>query len=563
MVVIKSNLGWKVKDFREITFEEIEAKFTIVWKQIKNFIPMGSKEEAKRFKRKGIRFEQESVKKLKTSKEVKASEQVPEEKVKEMMQLVPIEEVYVEALQVKHPIIDWKHLDREDLNQLWTLVKESLNIRPALIECKLYDTCGVHHVTAKDKETFMLVEKDYPLRKGLAIGRIVGNKMHKPFPLLEEVPTASEETSHCQKKRDATAIKIAVLLKSRTKTKFRIVFAVTQSFSHCCTLRLLCVIILTSIDNDIYSIVDACPNACEMWKAIERLKQGESINVQDIETNLYWKFGKFTSREGESLESYYSRSQQTATKNKGKVIVNSCTPTYDQEPPMVVDDDEIANPDNTLRINKGTRYDNQREINVVVAWKNVEAYYLYVAHFQEVTPDAADDPGPIFDVEPLQKVQNDDDDKYNMFANEREHPEQPESFNDTYPDEQDEHNIIINSLDMSHDREQDDQDDDDIAKEHDLLASLIKKLKCDIDDNKNHNKILESSNDTLVDKLKGEIKDFKTKNKSLESSNNHFKEANNEMSKTNQLMFKDLKKFQAKLDRYHDVNYALKWKLIV
>nr|GFC35518.1 hypothetical protein [Tanacetum cinerariifolium] len=32
-------------------------------------------------------------------------------------------------------------------------------------------------------------------------------------------------------------------------------------------------IILTGIDNDIYSTVDACPNACEMWKAIERLKQ--------------------------------------------------------------------------------------------------------------------------------------------------------------------------------------------------------------------------------------------------------------------------------------------------
>ncbi|GJW99351.1 hypothetical protein Tco_0183265 [Tanacetum coccineum] len=55
-------------------------------------------------------------------------------------------------------------------------------------------------------------------------------------------------------------------------------------------------IILTGIDNDIYSTVDACPNACEMWKAIERLKQGESINVQDLETNLYWEFGKFTSR---------------------------------------------------------------------------------------------------------------------------------------------------------------------------------------------------------------------------------------------------------------------------
>nr|GEU69886.1 hypothetical protein [Tanacetum cinerariifolium] len=42
------------------------------------------------------------------------------------------------------------------------------------------------------------------------------------------------------------------------------------------------------IDNDIYSTVDACLNACEMWKAIERLKKGESINVHDLETNLCW-----------------------------------------------------------------------------------------------------------------------------------------------------------------------------------------------------------------------------------------------------------------------------------
>ncbi|GJU67536.1 hypothetical protein Tco_1253795 [Tanacetum coccineum] len=88
-----------------------------------------------------------------------------------------------------------------------------------------------------------------------------------------------------------------------------------------------------------------------------------------------------------------------------------------------------------------------------------------------------------------------------------------------------------------------------LARERDLLASLIEKLKCEIDESKNRNKFLESSNKALVDKLKGEIEDFKTKNKCLESSNNHFKEANNEPSKTNQLMFKDLKKFQAELDR--------------
>nr|GEY37146.1 hypothetical protein [Tanacetum cinerariifolium] len=171
-----------------------------------------------------------------------------------------------------------KHLDRENLNQLWRLVKEFLSIRPAAsdkemevyvepkrlykpdvedqlwthtqnlmhapVEWKLYDTCGVHHVTSKDKEIFMLVEKDYPFRKGLAIvmicyklqvenyfqmandlilkiykivnypRRIVRNKMHKAFPMSEEVPTASKESSHCQKKRDATSKKIALLLKS-------------------------------------------------------------------------------------------------------------------------------------------------------------------------------------------------------------------------------------------------------------------------------------------------------------------------------------------------------------
>ncbi|GKF46820.1 hypothetical protein Tco_0136622, partial [Tanacetum coccineum] len=173
------------------------------------------------------------------------------------------------------------------------------------------------------------------------------------------------------------------------------------------------------------------------------------------------------------------------------------------------------------------------------------------------------------------KVKNDND-NYNVFANEREHPEQSKSINDTYMEEQGDTNITIDSLDMNTNGETVDQDDDDLAKECNLLTSLIKKLKCEIDDNKNRNKFLESSNKTLIDKLKGflessnktlidklkgEIEYFKTKNKSLESSNNHFKEANNELSKTNQLMFKDLKKFQAKLDRYHDVNYASKMEI--
>ncbi|GJZ96905.1 hypothetical protein Tco_0669239, partial [Tanacetum coccineum] len=59
-------------------------------------------------------------------------------------------------------------------------------------------------------------------------------------------------------------------------------------------------------NDDIYSTVDACKTMNEMWIAIKRLQQGESLNVQDVKTNLFWEFGKFTSRDGESIESYYS-----------------------------------------------------------------------------------------------------------------------------------------------------------------------------------------------------------------------------------------------------------------
>nr|GFA82954.1 hypothetical protein [Tanacetum cinerariifolium] len=74
-----------------MTIEEVEAKFNSVCKQMEDFIPMGSKEEAERIKRKVINLEQESAKKQKSSEEIteeaKSPEEVTEEKIKEMMQL--------------------------------------------------------------------------------------------------------------------------------------------------------------------------------------------------------------------------------------------------------------------------------------------------------------------------------------------------------------------------------------------------------------------------------------------------------------------------------------------
>nr|GEX90727.1 ribonuclease H-like domain-containing protein [Tanacetum cinerariifolium] len=349
-------------------------------------------------------------------------------------------------------------------------------------------------------------------------------------------------------------------------------------------------IILTGIDNDIYSTFDACPNACEMRKAIERLKQElKTVSYQKLYDILKQHQNEVNEIRAERLartanplalvaqqqpvyhpqnhpnhytQNSSTRSQQAATRNRGKAIVNSPPPIYNQEPSMVAEDDEIGNGyDNQMignvagaRETVGTtmvqksriQYYNCKEFEHVARecqkpnrvkdatyhkemmllykqeevgfqlnaeqadWRDdiddesedqeLEAHYIYMAQIQEVSLNDVDNSGPIFDSEPLQKVTNDDN--YNVFAIESEHPEQSKSVNDTYPIEQDEHNVIIDSLDMSYDREQIDQNDDDLANKRELLASLIEKLKCEIDDSKNRNKFFETSNKVLVDKLK-------------------------------------------------------------
>ncbi|GJZ24753.1 hypothetical protein Tco_0562212, partial [Tanacetum coccineum] len=207
LMYLKNQGGYKMKDFKGMSYDDIRPIFEKVWDQVHSFVPMDSEEEVQRLKR---------------------TDELSQEQLNQMVIIVLDEGINVEALQTKYPIIRWefytmqfwkiirvgnytemyqvfedmlKNFDRDDLVKLWSLVQERYN-SSGLTEDKeielwvelkmlfepdaenllelqkymhdplkwwLYDMCAVHHVsTEKGQDIFMLVEKDYPLTKGLA-----------------------------------------------------------------------------------------------------------------------------------------------------------------------------------------------------------------------------------------------------------------------------------------------------------------------------------------------------------------------------------------------------------
>ncbi|GJU59432.1 hypothetical protein Tco_1237198 [Tanacetum coccineum] len=211
----------------------------------------GSRKKTLARKRAGEKQSDES------DKRQKKKDDAEKEDFTEYLNIVPEEGMHVEALQTKYA----KEFDRDDLVKLWSIVQERSN-SPGLIEDKekelwvelkrlfepndddelwksqrymhdpltwrLYDTCGVHHVSStKGHDIFMLVEKDYPLsiailtlmfvaklqvdqRLGMSdellkkiyilenrsrMGGLLGINLHMLVLLVEEVSTAQNITT--------------------------------------------------------------------------------------------------------------------------------------------------------------------------------------------------------------------------------------------------------------------------------------------------------------------------------------------------------------------------------
>nr|GEV30683.1 hypothetical protein [Tanacetum cinerariifolium] len=150
--------------------EEVRPIFEREHKHVQTFLKSDRDEEPSKKRVAKETLLQESFKKLR--EKVKVSD------VQNMLQIIPMAEFKVEALQVKYPLIDWeiyseglrtywrtirvggitqefqsfedilKDFDRDDLDALWRITKEK-----------------VHQVssTTRRYDIYMLAEKDYPL----------------------------------------------------------------------------------------------------------------------------------------------------------------------------------------------------------------------------------------------------------------------------------------------------------------------------------------------------------------------------------------------------------------
>nr|GEY23761.1 probable protein phosphatase 2C 27 [Tanacetum cinerariifolium] len=195
MSILRSNAGWKARDFKGMTFE---------------------------LKRPGIQLDKESFKKLKTAKasgteptqeqQFEEPKELSKEELKKMMELVPVEELYIESLQ---------SLVKETCS---TIEVTDEKAKELLVELKrLYETDSRDPM---GHQIFMLVEKDYPLTKGLTSLMLSNMLQVDQIQKCISVPTADVYTA----KKFATVEDFALLhedkihLESKTHAEYIIAF---------------------------------------------------------------------------------------------------------------------------------------------------------------------------------------------------------------------------------------------------------------------------------------------------------------------------------------------------
>ncbi|GJW33670.1 hypothetical protein Tco_0053702 [Tanacetum coccineum] len=284
---------------------------------------------------------------------------------------------------------------------------------------------------------------------------------------------------------------------------------------------------LTRIGDEIYSTIDACKIAHNMWVAIERLQHGESLNIQDVKTNLFWEFGRFTSHNGEIMESYYSRFYKMMNEmiRNNLAVATMQVNVYTKISQIICAQSKQSS---STRSHASTRYkgteiakpitppsesaskeDNdpeqtQRDKDMQ---KNLALIAKYIKKINKPTNNNLktflNSRNKNVDTSPRYK----NDNQTGQFRNQRTVTvvgarETVDSGTDSKPLEKVDSNVILDSSDMCENDIQTDQNAKEYDDEHVTLANLIANLILETEENKNILKQLKKANTSLTQELK-------------------------------------------------------------
>ncbi|GJY33413.1 hypothetical protein Tco_0417882 [Tanacetum coccineum] len=208
-------------------------------------------------------------------------------------------------------------------------------------------------------------------------------------------------------------------------------------------------IIITGIDNVILSQLMLCPNACEMWKAFERMGQrvcGHLLSrVKRLKTVTYHKALCLS----EATPEWKSMRYEMETSSTANPVALIATVLLKQRKKQLF---HLL----LLRNDPEPCFYGYEDVENVKERRLTYSCFNFSLECQKPkrVKDAAYSQGK--DV-----IVQSNNDNYNVFAMENEHPEQLEPSNDIYLTEQGDYNITIVSSDICYDRAQDDQDEND------------------------------------------------------------------------------------------------------
>ncbi|GJS52990.1 hypothetical protein Tco_0626352 [Tanacetum coccineum] len=161
LMYLKNQGGYKMKDFKGMSYDDIRLIFEKVWDQVHSFVPMDSEEEVQRLKRSGQDVEAKPAKRKRTE-EVSESiqehtneepkiDELSQEQLNQIVIIVPDKGINVEAIQTKYPIIGCTA--RPKLSTDSTKI-ESIKLE-AMVEERRMFKCWFHYHTTNGHQFTM------------------------------------------------------------------------------------------------------------------------------------------------------------------------------------------------------------------------------------------------------------------------------------------------------------------------------------------------------------------------------------------------------------------------